>query len=346
MYFEQAFLKGDLMVSRLVYGIVFTLCLSSVFFAQDDSPNSQQNPSVLAADSSKVLPIPFFSAETGPQCDSHGDLYFNTGRTEKTQVVLKLTTSDGSATVFRPRDAAGADSVLLAFYVTAEPKVAILTRGAKDQPYVYLFNEKDPASADRISLDTPEGLTALTIQNFLVLPNGHILLQGYFNDKAPKDKRDRSYVAQFAPSGSLLQLSLEKAADEVLKTVVGRGAKTEAAQSKDGTTYLLEPDKVIVISPAGTTDRTMKLSPPEPGYLPDQMYMNRGRLMIGFYLRDSAGKMTKARFQLLDPSTGELIHLYQPDPALGMNLVCFSDDGLTFMRPEKGHVKLMNAPIK
>ncbi len=337
------------MRSGLFRVIVFTFCFSTMLFATDDPPNHQQDPITLKADSSKVLPMPMFSFETGPQCDSNGDLYFNAGSTAKSQVVLKLATRDGSTTIFRPRDETGAETTLLAFHVSVDSHVTSLVGGKKDEPYVYLFDENDPAKSSRIKLDVPDGVNAWTIQNFLVLPNGRILLQGYFDTKAPTDKKGKSFFASFDPSGSLLKLSLEKAADDVLKSMVSgdasRGAKTEAAQSKDGTTYLLFPDSVAVITPAGSISRTMKLTPPEPGYVPDQLYMNRGRLVVGYFSPDISGKM-KARYQLLNPSTGELIRLYQPDAELGSTLVCFSDDGFTFLRPEKGHVKLMNAPIK
>ena len=334
------------MRSGLLRVVAFTFWFSTILLAMDDSPHDQQNPIMLKADSSKVLPIPAFSFETGPQCDSNGDLYFNIGSTAKTQAVLKLTTRDGSATIFRPRDEAGAETTLLAFYVTVDFQVASLVSGDKDVPYVYLFNEKDWASTSRTKLDVPEGVNVWTLQNFLLLPNGNILLQGYFDDKAPKDKRGQSFVATFNAYGTLVKLSIGKTADDVSKSAVGRGAKTEAARTKDGITYLLYPDKVAVISSTGDVSRFIKLSPPEPGYIPDQLYMNRGRLVVGYYLSDSSGKITKTFYQLLNPSTGQLVRLYQADPDLGSNLVCFSDDGFTFMKPEKGHVKLLNAPIK
>ncbi|MGC2743178.1 MAG: hypothetical protein WA672_08315 [Candidatus Angelobacter sp.] len=333
------------MMSRLACSFVLMICFWNMAWATDDTLNNQQRPIVLTSNSSKVLPMPVFSAETGPQCDSGGNLYFNTGFSAKSRVVLKLDTSDGSTTVFRPRDASAAETYFVAFHVTAEPKIAILVGGKNNEPYVYEFDENDPVNAHRISLEVPDGLNALTVQGFIVLPNQRILLQGYFDDAAPKERRNHGYVAEFAPSGKLLELSLEKASSDVLKSVAGRAAKTEASQSKDGTTFLLEADRIVVLSPAGQVERTIKLTPPEPGYLSDQLYMHRGQLVVGFYHIEDGGR-PKVRYELMNPWTGEIIRIYQAAAELGNNLVCFSDEGLSFMKEEKGHVKLMNASVK
>lgn len=332
------------MICRL---LVAVLLLTEIACANDDPANDSQQPITLKASSSRVLPLPFFTAALGPQCDSSGNLYFDTGYSSK-RVVLKVTTSDGSATVYRPSDASAAGTYFIAYYVTPGRKIAILVGGQKkDEPIVYQFSESDPVNSTRTALDAPDGLKGLTVQSFLVLPNDHILLQGYFDKDAPKEKQGRGYLAEFDSSGKMLRISLEKANDDVLKLLSNRGAKTAAAQSEDGTIYLLEADKIVVFSPSGDAVRKMKLTPPEAGYTPEVLYMHKGQMIVGFIHHAVSGKDgARMRFELLNPATGELIRDYQSDPELGQNLVCFSDEGLIFLLPEKGHVKLISADLK
>lgn len=333
-------------MSRLSFAIILLIPATNFARASEDPPQNEQRPIALTANSSKVLPMPSFSAESGPQCDSSGNLYFRTGFRARESVVLKLAASDGSATVYRPTDATIAGAYFVAFHVTAERKIALLVSGRKKEPYVYEFNGNDPVNASHTTLDAPEGLNALTVQSFVVLPNDHMLLQGYFDEKAPKDKRGHGYTAEFAPSGKLLRISLDKVSDDVLKSVADRGAKTAVAQGQDGLTYLLEADRVVVLSPAGNVEREMKLTAPEPGYGPDLLYMHGRQLVVGFSHSEGPGKSVKTVYAMLDPSSGEVIRLYEPSPELGNNLVCFSDEGLTFMTVENRHVKLINAAVK
>ena len=334
-------------MSRLWFAIIFLISLATVARAGDEQPNKGQPPIVLAAGSSKVLSLPGFSAETGPQCDPRGNLYFRTGYSELASVVLRIAAKDGSPTVYKVTDPAADGSYFVAFHVGREGKIAVLMGGKKDEPSVYQFKENDPAGTNRTALEAPEGLDALTVHAFVVLPNDHILLQGYFGKGAPKDKLGHAYLAEFESSGKLLRLSLNNVSDELLKSVENWGAKTETAQGEDGRTYLLLEDRVVVLSPGGEVERELKLTPPESGYRPDLMYMHGGQLIIGFYLLGGAGKPIQGvRFELLEPSSGEILRTFEGAPELGNNLVCFSDEGLTFMRFEHGKVKLINAPVK
>lgn len=327
--------------------IVFLIPLAALVHAGDDPSTKDQRPIVLAAGSSKVLPLPGFSAAAGPQCDSSGNLYFRTGYSARATVVLKIAAKDGSPTVYKLTDPAADGAYFVAFHVTPARRIAILVGGKKNELAEYQFNEDDPVNASRTALEAPEGLDALTVQSFVVVPSDHILLQGYFAEAAPEDKRGHGYLAEFAPSGKLLRLSLEKVSGELLKSVARRGANTAAAHGQDGMTYLLEADRVVVLSPAGNVDREMRLSPPGSGYSPELLYMHGRQLVVGFYLSGGTGQPVKnVRFELLDPSRGEVLRTYEAAPELGNNLVCFSDDGLTFMKFEDRHVKLINAAVK
>jgi len=332
---------------HLLLAIVFPLIWTNMPEANSEQASLSDKPIKLTAGSTKVLAIPSFAAETGPQCDSSGNLYFRTGRSPRTTVVLKIAARDDAATVYQVTDQAASESYFVAFHVGSQHRIAILMGGKHDEPSVYQFNEQDPLRVSNTAIEAPAGLSASSIQSFVILPNDHILLQGYFGEGTPDDKIGHSYLAEFAPSGKLLRLSLNKASEDVLKSVAQRGAKTEAAQGQDGMTYLLTADRVIVFSHAGSVDREIKLSPPESGYYPDVLYSHARRLVVGFYPSPVPGKPVKhALFQLLDPSDGEVLRTFETASELGNNLVCFSDEGLTFLKVDNRQLKLVSAPIR
>lgn len=320
----------------------------SMGFGQGDSPE-ELHPNVLVASSSRDLPMPGFSAYDNVQCDSKANLYFHTGFRFRDSVIMKLASTDGAATIFRPRSIDASQTYFLAFNVTPDGNIALLagtnSGTGEDEPYVYEFNGEDPANVTGIHLEAPEGLHALTVRNFVVLSNGHLLLQGYFDEKAPPKRRGHGYVAEFSPSGKLMRISLEQASDDLLKEVAAHGANTASAQGSDGFIYLLEPERLLAISPKGRLNRTIKLKPPS-GYFPFQLYMHERELIVGFSHSDGNGSPLKTLYALVDAETGENIRLYRPGPDLGNNMVCLSDEGLMFLTNHQGHLRLIDAPLK
>lgn len=312
-----------------------------------DDPSSKEQPAIaLTASSSKVLPMPSFQADAGPRCDSSGNLYFHTGVNGRESVILKLAASDGSPTVYRPIDETIEGTYFAQFYVTGDRKIGILVGGKKHEPYVYEFNADDPVNATHTRLDAPEEIQALSVRGFVLLPNDRVLLQGYLGDRVAKDKRGHGYLAEFGPSGKLIRMSVAKTSDDVSRSLAQSGASSAAAQGEDGMIYLLEGDRVAVLTPAGTLQREIKLTAPRPGFTPAQLYLHGRQLVVGFAHADGPGKVVTMLFALLDPSTGEVIRLYEPSTELGSGLVCFSDEGLVFMKFENRHVKLITAPIR
>jgi hypothetical protein len=285
-----------------------------------------------------------FSFETGPQCDSNGNLYFRTGRSMRKAVILKIAAKDGAPTAYQV-SGQPVEAYFVAFHVTGDRRIAILMGGKNSEPSVYEFSESDPGNVSTIALEAQEGLNALNVQSFVVLQNDHIVVHGYFGEGTPADKIGHSYLAEFASSGKLLRLTLNKASNDVLKGVAQLGAKTEAAQGQDHKMYLLLADRIVVLS-QGRVDREIKLKSPQAGYKPDVLYMHDQLLVVGFLPAGEPGQNLKPLFQLLDPSSGEVLRTFEAGPELSSSLVCFSDEGLTFMKWENKQLKLINAPIR
>jgi hypothetical protein len=312
--------------------------------AQDGGEEPQ--PVKLTATSSKVLDVPSSSIHTMPQCDAGGNLYSHVNNGARVGAIAKIALDGPSAQYTINADDAK-HLYFLAFHVTPDHRVWILTGGPKDAISVFRIEPDDASKSERISLDTPDGLAAPTVQSFVMLPKDHVLLQGYFDDKAPKEKQGHSYLAEFDSSGKLLRTSLDTATSEAIAYASKWGAQTVAYQSGDGITYLLQQDKILVLSGAGDVMRTIPLAPAQKNYHADYFYMNRGRLIVSFYGPDpQSNKPLTMRYALVDPSSGEVIRWYEPDAEVGTALVCFSDDGLIFRHDVKGHIKLVTAAIK
>ncbi len=324
--------------------LVIVVMLGATVPGACSDQESADKPIVLTAGSSKTLAMRGFSFETGPQCDSNGNLYFRTGRSMRKAVILKIAGKDGTPTAYQVSQQP-AEAYFVAFHVTGDGRIAILMGGKKNEPSVYEFSEDDPGNVSTIALEAPEGLNALNVQSFVVLQNDHLVVQGYFGEDTPADKIGHSYLAEFASSGKLLRLTLNKASNDVLKGVAQRGAKTQAAQGKDHMTYLLLADRIVALS-QGSVDREIKLKPPEAGYKPDILYMHDRRLVVGFLSSEEPGQALKSLFQLLDPSSGEVLRTFEAGPEVGSGLVCFGDEGLTFLKMENKELKLINAPIR
>jgi hypothetical protein len=316
------------------------LCAIALGALGADQAKPEPAPIVLTPSSSKTLEIPGFSFSGNAQCDAKGNVYFHTGFDPNDSVIFKVQ-SDGSSTAYRLAGADADETYFVAFRVNPDGKLWLLDGGRQGHEGVYLFEfGEDPSSPARRRLEAPDDLN---VQNFLVLRNDHVLLEGYFDERAKSERRGHSYFAEFEASGKLIRESSGKISDKVLKDLATRAPDASAAQGDNGLVYFLESDKVTVVSPTGQETKDIRFSLPEPGYRAYSLYIAGGRLLIGFLRPSEQKPFIVARYALFDASTGEQLRLYEPGPDTGNNLVCFSDEGLTFYRVEHGRVKLVTA---
>jgi len=323
--------------------------LMSALYGQQAKPDKAMNqtstptvsPVVLTAADSKVLKMPFFYSSGISQCDADGDLYFNTARNFNDSVILKLTPGGDYSLYVIPADEPK-DNYFIAYRVDPEGTVYVLVHaGLNDKLYLYEFSS-DSVRPSRVDLQIPAGLETL---NFLVLPGQHILLQGYFTDKAVPENEGRSYLAYFAPSGKLIRDSLHDGSDVVSKDLKAHSwALTAAAVTSDnGQSYMLSGNNMLVFSSAGELVKTMHLDLPGKNARPVNVFAVGGRVLVSFFKKPDKGVVFIPFYELLDGDTGEMIRTYVPDEEMGNVLACFSKEGFTFVRPEKHHVKLIVA---
>jgi hypothetical protein len=316
--------------------ILFTL--TAFAFGSDDA-SQREAPVVLTATSSRVIAQASLAASGMTQCDAKGNLFFYTGAFPQDSVIFELF-ADGSHEVFGLINEDAKNYYYSSFRVDSDGGVWLLAGNKGDKPVVFRLNE-DPTTPERTELEVPAGMSALTVHNFIELQSGHFLLQGFFDKTAPKKSQGRSYFAEFDSSGKLVRKFVEKENSEVdLRGWVG--GDTPAIEGEDGSIYILEPDKVLVLSQAARITRKIKLEPPEPDYRPYQMYLSKGRLEVSYSDARKSPRL-EPLYVLLDVSTGRQLRVYKPASELGNHLLCFSDKGFTFYRTEHGQIKLVIA---
>lgn len=174
------------------------------------------------------------------------------------------------------------------------------------------------------------------------MENGHVLIQGYLDESVSKRRQGKGYRIEFDPSGRLAQRHMFELTDSER---VAQYSELAAARGDDGLVYLLLPDKVVGILPSGEVSRTIRISPPETGYQTSGFFLHHTQFIVAFSKQVVPQKPLAVRYALFDISTGKQLKILEPSVELGNSAVCFSDEGLTFFRVEKGKVKLLTAAV-
>lgn len=318
---------------RLLFAAL--LLLGAAYGAEKD-----QAPVTLVAASSRLLDVAGFSSWGAAQCDLGGNLYFHMGLYLSDLIFLKLGSDDTHQLYTASGSPDGGKEYFVAFRVSPDGKLWVLA-GEKNDSISLLAYGDDPTMPRRIKLDIPELFDPPSVSNFVVLQNEHVRVYGILGERAPKGEQGYRYSVEFGPSGELVRKTMDKASRG--SSAADRYRDASAAQSNDGTLYVLAEDKVLVISPAGQLIRKIKLRLPEPGFEAHELYVAGQRLVVGFSKKNPDGHTLTMRYALIDGSNGEQLRLYQPGPETGNNMVCFTNDGFTFFRVENRHVKLVTA---
>lgn len=331
---------------RIRFLALFLVLLSAAVAQKSSKAKREPQPSAipLVATSSKVLSMPAFSAMGSAQCDAEGSFYMHSGYARNSLTILKVL-GDGSHVIYHPSGQDAGDLFFVGFSITQDGKVRLLASNKQDELYILEAGD-DPASFNRTSLNAPDGVSWHGIQSFLVLPNGSAWLQGYFSTGTRPPYQGRGYQLEFDARGRLVRKNLEETAGkDALNYLSGRPLSGASVAGNDGLIYVLEYDRISVISVVGEILRTIKLQPPE-GFHPRQLFIAGPRLLVSFEKEDML-KPVVALYALIDRSSGEQLRLFRPDDELGNNVVCFSNEGLTFLGvDDQSHVKLMTAAAR
>jgi len=231
----------------------------------------------------------------------------------------------------------------------------------KPQIYVILFSfDGSPSSPIRLDADFEP-------YQFALFPSGNLLVSGMQRDLWNKSDPGRPFTAVFSADGRLqAQLSLEpplgpaetqgksagKATAKATRVDTPKSAPSldlsDAEVGSDGNIYALRrssPALVYVISPAGKIVRTLKVSAPVAGVMPEAFHVSKNRMAVSFWNDDDQSRVVVVS----DAQTGQGIATYSGSAELGQSFACYSaDDGVfTFLHlGEKNELEVVRAEAR
>lgn len=208
----------------------------------------------------------------------------------------------------------------------------------KPQIYVIQFSsDGTPSSPIRLDADFEP-------YQFAPFLSGNLLVSGMQRDLGNRADASRPFTAVFSADGRLqAQLSFEPAAGPAgtsgkpAAKAAGADAEksapgldlSDAEVGADGNIYALRrssPALVYVISPAGKILRTLKVSAPVAGVMPDAFHVSKNRMAISFWNDDDQSRV----LVVSDAQTGQRIAAYSGSTELGQSFACYSADDAVF----------------
>jgi hypothetical protein len=176
------------------------------------------------------------------------------------------------------------------------------------------------------------------------MPDGVIVVEGKYDSSATEKVRGTAFVAEFAPSGKLLRIAgnaLEaQGIDQEHKKL-----RASPSVHEGGRLYLVDGEKITVMSEGGHVERTFRISKPEPDYFISRIQPSRGRLGVWFH-KTVPHQPLVLRFEIVDSITGQAIARYEPDAQLGNNAACYDGESLIFLTIKGGYVNLRTASVR
>ena len=212
----------------------------------------------------------------------------------------------------------------------------------KPRIYVIHFSsDGSPSSPIRLDADFEP-------YQFAPFPSGNLLVSGMQRDLGNKSDAGHPFTAVFSADGRMqAQLSFEpppgpaevsgKSAGKLAPKAPGVDAQksapsldlSDAEVGADGNIYALRrssPALVYVISPAGKIVRTLKVSAPVAGVMPDAFHVSKNRMAVSFWNDDDQSRV----LVVSDAQTGQEIATYSGSAELGQSFACYSADDAVF----------------
>jgi hypothetical protein len=155
--------------------------------------------------------------------------------------------------------------------------------------------------------------------------------------------RGKRYLAEFKSSGALA-INFNRAEPAVDLSKRGR-VNAAATIDEQGLLYMIVGDEILVISQGGEVVRELIPDKPSPKYVMEHIQAAKGKVAIWFFIPER-GKRATVRLAIVDPESGDILRVYEPDEELGNNAVCFTGDAFTFFRVRDGYVHLLTADVR
>lgn len=111
----------------------------------------------------------------------------------------------------------------------------------------------------------------------------------------------------------------------------------------DDSAFLLRrssPATIYQISASGEIVKTLHVG--RKGETPYLMQYNDGKLLVGLKMKDK----NLVVYRSIDVNSGDEIASYQVGPKLGVSLSCYTDEALSFLGTQEGHLVLRRASLR
>jgi hypothetical protein len=298
-------------------------------------------PTVLHASSEKLLNVPAFGFFGSPQSDADGDVFIHPAPFQEVNI-LKVSPSSGPIAYKLPPDRADKMS-FYDFSVTPSGTVWVLANAAGSPELQAIEFDAKGEMKTPIQIQMSE---QLEVNRFLVLDTGAILIAGFYTDKAPQHLRGHSLLGLFDNSGRMIRNLGDNFSPVDLATVHNAPQQGGCVAGDDGNAYIMDADKILVISPGGEITRRVVLHKPSPEALPMGLYVSKGQAAIKL-ATPRADHSGDASLLVIDLATGEDLGWYVLEKDAAYGDVGFSrDEGFTFFGNEQGKIKLVKAALR
>lgn len=307
--------------------------------------NVPAKPTVLVP-SVRVLEAPAFPIMGSAQCDKYGNMYFHVGNDFSNTDILRLAPDGKEGARFKLAGEFANKTNFASYSVSPEGEVYVFAGlQEKWEPLLFHFDSKGEAGTP-VKVDLPEQVVDDDIMAF---DSGAIFFWGHYDEPAPEKLRGQPYVALVDPSGrTILRLrSLPiSQIEEASLSDVHEGGGTVA---EDGNLYFLSKQDIVVISQTGNVIRRLRFEKPDPKSTAIGIRVSAGlaAIVLAIPLPDVKHGV-KLAYLVVDTFSGDVRGYYElPDNLRSARDVCFSrKEGLSFIGPESGQMKLITAPLR
>jgi len=308
----------------------------------------QVQPTELRSAGSISLSVPPFVSFGRPQCDGDGDLYFRpipgSGRYRDSDTVVRINPKSEWPTLYNLPSEVAAEVAPIEAAVTHSGQVWLLAQELKTNLYLVVGFNSDGSMASRFALKTPLSLLA---KWFSVADDGVILISGYYPDFAPRELQGESYLALFDQSGSLRKALSAKDLDAVDLDAASKGPVAGGvAAGNDGNFYVLQRNKILVVSEWGDIVRRESYQSPTSDGIPAGLSFADGLLSLEFDRIDKGS--VHHDFLVLYSATGAIFSWNRPSAELARSIpLCFTGrGGYLFETVDKGKIDLLTVPLR
>jgi hypothetical protein len=326
-------------MTRWVTLVAAMWCASSVF-------GQRPLPTELRVSGSRVLSVSTFATFDRAQCDAGGNLYYRpvAGSLNDSNTVVRIDAHGETTTTYSLPSELNGKAPLMNFNVTRSGRVWFLNQLPSIE-YVVLGLGADGKVDSRIPLNTPDKMFPTA---FRVADDGIILVAGYYVETASKKLQGKPYLALFDRDGNVRKTLGSPDLDTIDLAAAAKGP-TDAgiASGSDGNFYVVQRDRILVISEWGNVIGHLTFVKPEEGLIAQRLLYGDGFLSLEL---DAIGQdhAVHPEFLVLYSATGATYAWYKlSEELVKSNPACFyGRSGYVFTTAEHHKFKLLAVPLR